>query len=118
MLSIRNLISRDLTDITHIGTSAADTAVSLSGYFSWLRNFSFFNYALEALLINETSELMFQQVEMKQKIIISGSLFLKYLGFGHEERVMWLDLAKLGVMFVVFLTIVFVWLQFFVRERR
>ncbi|RUP43332.1 hypothetical protein BC936DRAFT_137331 [Jimgerdemannia flammicorona] len=111
----------------------------------WLKNLSFFNYALEALLVNELVYLQLTEVRYGLNIDVShthisasgfvllsnwsqnsrtlssphqvpGATILSTFGF--NARAYWPDVTKLGIMFVVFLLFSFAWLQIFVKERR
>ncbi|KAI7883212.1 transporter, ABC superfamily [Lichtheimia hyalospora FSU 10163] len=89
---------------------------SMSPYFGWLKHLSFFNYALEALLVNEMLYLQLVEERFGLNIDVPGATILSTFGF--NARNYWPDVIKLGVMFLSFTLFAFVWLVTFVKERR
>lgn len=89
---------------------------SMSPYFGWLKHLSFFNYALEALLVNEMLYLQLVEERFGLNIDVPGATILSTFGF--NARNYWPDVIKLGVMFLSFILFAFVWLVTFVKERR
>ncbi|KAI8393321.1 putative ABC transporter [Radiomyces spectabilis] len=89
---------------------------SMSPYFGWLKHLSFFNYALEALLVNELIYLQLVEERYGLNIDVPGATILSTFGF--NARNYWPDVIKLAVMFMTFIVFAFVWLVFFVKERR
>ncbi|KAI8147379.1 hypothetical protein BJV82DRAFT_595272 [Fennellomyces sp. T-0311] len=89
---------------------------SISPYFGWLKHLSFFNYALEALLVNEMLYLQLVEERFGLNIDVPGATILSTFGFNAKNY--WPDVIKLGVMFMSFILFALLWLIFFVKERR
>ncbi|KAI9318513.1 P-loop containing nucleoside triphosphate hydrolase protein [Dichotomocladium elegans] len=89
---------------------------SMPPSFGWLKHLSFFNYALEALLVNEMLFLQLVEERFGLNIDVPGATILSTFGF--NARNYWPDVIKLGVMFSIFLLFSLLWLIFFVKERR
>ncbi|KAL0081558.1 putative ABC transporter [Phycomyces blakesleeanus] len=89
---------------------------SMSPYFGWLKHLSFFNYGLEALLVNEMLYLQLIEERYGLNIDVPGATILSTFGFNAKNY--WPDVIKLGVMFMSLIVFAFVWLVFFVKERR
>ncbi|KAL1925335.1 uncharacterized protein VTP21DRAFT_218 [Calcarisporiella thermophila] len=89
---------------------------SIPQYLTWLKDLSFFNYAFEALIVNEMLYLQLQEKKFGLIIDVPGATILSTFGF--NARGYWPDVTKLAIMFGVFLVFAFGWLQFFVKERR
>ncbi|KAI9137916.1 hypothetical protein BKA69DRAFT_1127772 [Paraphysoderma sedebokerense] len=85
-------------------------------YLRWLKHLSFFNYALEALVVNELKDLQLAETKYGLVIDVPAAVILSTFGFNAQSY--WTDVVKLSVMFTVFLVASFVCLQVFVRERR
>ena len=83
-------------------------------FFSWIQKLSFFNYAFEALIVNELDDIDLAQPGVKVKI--PGRVILKTFGFNPDNY--WVDTASLAAMFFILLSIAYVFLRIFVRERR
>ncbi|KAI8061823.1 P-loop containing nucleoside triphosphate hydrolase protein [Gilbertella persicaria] len=89
---------------------------SIPQYFSWLKYLSFFNYALEAMLVNELLYLQLVEERYGLKIDVPGATILSTFGF--NARNYWPDVIRLGSMFLVFILIAYVWLALFLKEKR
>ncbi|KAH9270896.1 hypothetical protein BASA83_006849 [Batrachochytrium salamandrivorans] len=89
---------------------------SIPPAFQWMQRLSFFNYAFEALVVNEVNGLALVEEKLGLKIDVPGSVILQV--FGLNALGYWEDVKLLCIMSLVFLGIAFVWLQLFVRERR
>ncbi|KAI7878202.1 hypothetical protein K492DRAFT_149793 [Lichtheimia hyalospora FSU 10163] len=89
---------------------------SMSPYFSWLKHLSFFNYALEALLVNEMLYLQLVEERFGLNIDVPGATILSTFGFNAKNY--WPDVIKLSAMFLSFILFALLWLIFFVKERR
>lgn len=89
---------------------------SMSPYFSWLKYLSFFNYALEAMLVNELIYLQLVEERFGLKIDVPGATILSTFGFNSKNY--WPDVIRLSSMFLVFIFIAYIWLVLFVKERR
>ncbi|KAJ3256010.1 hypothetical protein HK103_005817 [Boothiomyces macroporosus] len=87
---------------------------TISPAFQWLYSISFFNYAFEALIVNEVAGLTL--VEEKFGFKVPGALVLQT--FGLNAQGYWGDVKNLGIMGGAFLGVAFLWLQLFVKERR
>ncbi|KAL5039223.1 hypothetical protein BDV3_002607 [Batrachochytrium dendrobatidis] len=89
---------------------------SIPPAFQWMQRISFFNYAFEALVVNEVNGLSLLEEKFGLKIDVPGSVILQ--AFGLDALGYWEDVKLLGIMCMVFIGIAFIWLQLFVRERR
>ncbi|KAG1452624.1 hypothetical protein G6F46_009699 [Rhizopus delemar] len=89
---------------------------SMPPYFGWLKYLSFFNYALEAMLVNELLYLQLVEERFGLKIDVPGATILSTFGFNAKNY--WPDVIRLGSMFLTFILIAYVWLVLFVKERR
>ncbi|GJJ77880.1 ATP-binding cassette, subfamily G (WHITE), member 2 [Entomortierella parvispora] len=83
---------------------------------SWLQKLSFFNFAFEALLVNEITFLQLIQKEYGLEIDVPGAIILSTFGF--NSGAYWKDVQNLGIMAGTFFFVAFLWLQFRVNERR
>ncbi|KAG0332216.1 hypothetical protein BG004_001337 [Podila humilis] len=83
---------------------------------SWLQKLSFFNFAFEALLVNEITFLQLIQKEFGLEIDVPGAVILSIFGF--NSGAYWKDVQNLAIMGAVFFSVAFIWLQWRVNERR
>ncbi|KAG0320854.1 hypothetical protein BG000_003425 [Podila horticola] len=83
---------------------------------SWLQKLSFFNFAFEALLVNEITFLQLIQKEYGLEIDVPGAVILSTFGF--NSGAYWKDVQNLGIMAGTFFAVAFIWLQLRVHERR
>ncbi|KAI8360140.1 hypothetical protein B0O80DRAFT_381614 [Mortierella sp. GBAus27b] len=89
---------------------------SIPAKLSWLQKLSFFNFAFEALLVNEIAFLQLIQKEYGLEIDVPGAAILSTFGF--NSGAYWRDVQNLCIMAGVFFSVGFIWLQFRVNERR
>ncbi|KAI8984711.1 P-loop containing nucleoside triphosphate hydrolase protein [Mycotypha africana] len=89
---------------------------TMPAYFSWLKYLSFFNYALEAMLVNELLYLQLIEERFGLKIDVPGATILSTFGFNAKNY--WPDVIRLSGMFGIFILIAYIGLVFFVKERR
>ncbi|KAK3832080.1 MAG: hypothetical protein JOS17DRAFT_110833 [Linnemannia elongata] len=89
---------------------------SIPDHLSWLQKLSFFNFAFEALLVNEITFLQLIQKEYGLEIDVPGAIILSTFGF--NSGAYWKDVQNLGIMAGIFFTVAFLWLQFRVNEKR
>ncbi|KAF9088595.1 hypothetical protein BGX29_000204 [Mortierella sp. GBA35] len=89
---------------------------SIPDKLSWLQKLSFFNFAFEALLVNEITFLQLIQKEYGLEIDVPGAVILSTFGF--NSGAYWKDVQSLGVMAGCFFLVAFIWLHFRVNERR
>ncbi|KAL2912287.1 FAD-dependent urate hydroxylase [Polyrhizophydium stewartii] len=89
---------------------------SIPPAFQWLQRLSFFNYAFEALVVNEVNGLTLVEEKFGLKIDVPGSLILQ--AFGLNAQGYWEDVKLLCIMASVFFGVAFLWLQIVVKERR
>ncbi|CAG8514342.1 13989_t:CDS:10 [Ambispora leptoticha] len=89
---------------------------SIPEYLAWLKNLSFFNYAFEALLVNEVVYLQLTEQKFGLSIDVPGATILTTFGF--DASAYWTDVLKLTTLFVSALVLSFLCLQFFVKEKR
>ncbi|KAF9118322.1 hypothetical protein BGW39_001290, partial [Mortierella sp. 14UC] len=83
---------------------------SIPDKLSWLQRLSFFNYAFEALLVNEITFLQLIQKEFGLEIDVPGAVILSTFGF--NSGAYWKDVQSLGIMGGCFFLVAFIWLQF------
>ncbi|KAF9352414.1 hypothetical protein BGX34_012170 [Mortierella sp. NVP85] len=89
---------------------------SIPSKLSWLQKLSFFNFAFEALLVNEIAFLQLIQKEYGLEIDVPGAAILSTFGF--NSGAYWKDVQSLTIMAGVFFLVGFIWLHFRVNERR
>ncbi|TPX43569.1 hypothetical protein SeMB42_g01127 [Synchytrium endobioticum] len=89
---------------------------SIPVYLGWLNTFSYFNCALEALVVNEVNGLKLFDDKFGLMIDVPGAIILKEFGF--DSQGFWPDIQRLGIIFGVLTVLSFIWLQVFVKERR
>ncbi|CAG8460118.1 9461_t:CDS:2 [Acaulospora colombiana] len=89
---------------------------SIPDYLAWLKDLSFFNYAFEALIVNEVVYLQLKEEKYGLLIDVPGATILSTFGF--DASAYWSDVAKLNIMFCAFIVLSFICLQLFVKERR
>ena len=85
-------------------------------WFAWLKYLSFFNYGLEALLVNEMLYLQLVEERFGLSIDVPGATILSTFGFNAKHY--WLDVICLASMFTGLIAFAFVWLVFVVKEKR
>ncbi|KAI7848198.1 ABC-2 type transporter [Circinella umbellata] len=115
-LSMANLISCMVMLFSMLFAGLLLNKDSISPYFGWLKHLSFFNYALEALLINEMLYLQLVEERFGLNIDVPGATILSTFGFNAKNY--WPDVIKMGVMFLSFILFALLWLIFFVKEKR
>ncbi|KAH8553328.1 ABC transporter [Umbelopsis sp. PMI_123] len=115
-LSMANLLSSMVMLFSMLFAGLLLNKDSMSPYFAWLKYLSFFQYALEALLVNELIYLQLVEERFGLSIDVPGATILSTFGFNAKNY--WSDVIKLSIMFGSFIVFAFVWLQFFVKERR
>ncbi|KAI8908931.1 hypothetical protein EDD86DRAFT_191026 [Gorgonomyces haynaldii] len=89
---------------------------SIPAAFQWLDRLSFFNYAFEALVVNEVATLVLVEEKYGLKIDVPGALILQT--FGLNASGFWDDVYLLIGSCGLFFGTAFLWLQFMVREKR
>ncbi|KAF9583777.1 hypothetical protein BGW38_008562, partial [Lunasporangiospora selenospora] len=89
---------------------------SIPARLAWLQQLSFFNFAFEALLVNEITFLQLIQKEYGLEIDVPGAVILSTFGF--NSGAYWKDVQSLCIMAGTFFFVAFLWLQFRVNERR
>ncbi|CAO3671301.1 unnamed protein product [Umbelopsis vinacea] len=115
-LSMANLLSSMVMLFSMLFAGLLLNKDSMSPYFAWLKYLSFFQYALEALLVNELLYLQLVEERFGLSIDVPGATILSTFGFNAKNY--WPDVIKLSLMFGTFIIFAFVWLQVFVKERR
>ncbi|KAL7749394.1 FAD-dependent urate hydroxylase [Sorochytrium milnesiophthora] len=81
----------------------------------WLKHLSFFNYALEALVVNELKDLQLTEKKYGLEIDVPAAVILSLFGF--DAQAFWPDMIKLFVMCSLTLAGSFVVLQFIHRKQ-
>lgn len=84
--------------------------------FKYLKNFSLFYYAYEALLINEVKSLMLREKKYGLNIEVPGATILSTFGFVVQH--LGLDIKVLGIFNIVFLVAGYVALKLIVVEQK
>ncbi|KAI9492170.1 half-sized ABC transporter [Zychaea mexicana] len=115
-LSMANLISCMMMLFSMLFAGLLLNKDSISPYFGWLKHLSFFNYALEALLVNEMLYLQLVEERFGLNIDVPGATILSTFGFNAKNY--WPDVIKMGIMFLSFILFALLWLIFFVKEKR
>jgi hypothetical protein len=77
---------------------------------------SFYNYAFEAVIVNEMTDLALWDHKLGLDIQVPGPIILDMFGF--QVNSYWSDVVNLTWMFVAFLVAACVILQLWVKERR
>ena len=81
----------------------------------WLQYLSFFNYAFEALIVNELKDVVLRDRDIVD-VEVPGEVIL--LRFGFDAHAYWRDVRTLAVLAATVLVLAFVGLKLFVKERR
>ncbi|KAI8331168.1 ABC transporter [Chlamydoabsidia padenii] len=115
-LSMANLLSCMVMLFSMLFAGLLLNKESMSPYFGWLKYLSFFNYALEALLVNEMLYLQLVEERYGLNIDVPGATILSTFGFNAKNY--WPDVIRLASMFLFFIGFAFIWLVIFVKERR
>ncbi|RKP27887.1 LOW QUALITY PROTEIN: hypothetical protein SYNPS1DRAFT_32331 [Syncephalis pseudoplumigaleata] len=89
---------------------------SIPVYLRWLKHLSFFNYAFEALIVNEMVYLQLTEKKYGLEIDVPGATILSTFGF--DASAFWSDVIKLSVMCASCLVAAYLGLLILVRERR
>jgi len=89
---------------------------SIPSYLAWLKDLSFFNYAFEAMIVNEMVYLQLTEKKFGLEIDVPGATILSTFGF--DASAYWRDVLKLTGMCAGFIVLAFICLQFIVREKR
>ncbi|CAG8558234.1 14293_t:CDS:10 [Cetraspora pellucida] len=89
---------------------------SIPSYLAWLKHLSFFNYAFEAMLVNEVVYLQLTEEKYGLQIDVPGATILSTFGFNASAY--WPDVTKLTLLFMSFIVLSFTCLQLFVKELR
>ncbi|ORX57394.1 hypothetical protein DM01DRAFT_1334019 [Hesseltinella vesiculosa] len=115
-LSLANLISCMVILFSMLFAGLLLNKDTMSPYFGWLKYLSFFNYALEAMLVNEMLYLQLVEERYGLNIDVPGATILSTFGFNAKNY--WPDVIRLSSMFLFFIVFAFIWLVVFVKERR
>ncbi|KAI8990981.1 hypothetical protein BDF20DRAFT_811457 [Mycotypha africana] len=82
---------------------------------SWLQYLSFFNYGYEALIVNELKDITLRDRSIAD-IQIPGPIILARFGFNGQA--FWPDVARLVCFILVSFITSFLFLKYFVKEKR
>jgi ABC-type multidrug transport system ATPase subunit len=115
-LSLSNLICSLIMLFNMLFSGLFLNKTSIPPYLKWLKEFSFFNFALESMLVNELKYMQLKDNKFGLVIDIPGASILS--SFGFDASAFWPDTIKLGVMFIVMIILSFISLQLFVKEKR
>ncbi|KNE58552.1 hypothetical protein AMAG_04118 [Allomyces macrogynus ATCC 38327] len=89
---------------------------SIAPGLQWMQQCSFFNAALEALVVNELRDLQLTEIKYGLQIDVPAAVILSTFGF--NARAYWTDVYKLAGMSVGCLVAGYVVLHTYVKERR
>ena len=89
---------------------------TLGPAFQWMHRLSFFNYAFEALVVNEVTGLSLYEEKFGFKIDVPGALVLQTFGLNPQN--FWEDVKAMGIMCSSFIFAAYIWLQVFVKEQK
>lgn len=84
----------------------------------WLTLVSFFNYALEGLLINEVAGLKLLEHKIGINVEVPGELILDTFGFAHQDSTYYKDMLLINLVFASSLVLGYIYLSVFVKEKR
>ncbi|KAK9727972.1 FAD-dependent urate hydroxylase [Basidiobolus ranarum] len=115
-ISVANLLSSLMMLFSMLFGGLLLNKDSIPPYLRWLKDLSFFNYALEAMLVNEMKYLQLTEKKYGLQIDIPGATILSTFGFNAANY--WSDVVKLSMMFCIFIILSFICLQLFVKEKR
>ncbi|OBZ84945.1 putative ATP-dependent permease [Choanephora cucurbitarum] len=115
-LSMANLLSVLVMLFSMLFAGLLLNKDSMPPWFAWLKYLSFFNYGLEALLVNEMLYLQLVEERFGLSIDVPGATILSTFGFNAKHY--WLDVICLASMFTGLIAFAFVWLVFVVKEKR
>jgi len=85
--------------------------------FQWLHTISFFHAAFEALAVNELRYLQLKEVKYGVELDVPAATILSTFGL-RAQSFWWPNISLLGIFFTVFTVTSYLWLHFFVKERR
>ncbi|KAG8825867.1 hypothetical protein FRC17_008487 [Serendipita sp. 399] len=86
-------------------------------YLDWLFSTSFFHAAYEGMLVNELRYLTLKQHKFGVDIDVPAASILSSFGF-QAQAFWWPDMVMLGILCATMLLFGFLWLHFFVKEKR
>ncbi|RCH93850.1 hypothetical protein CU098_000648, partial [Rhizopus stolonifer] len=115
-LSMANLLSVLVMLFSMLFAGLLLNKDSMPPWFSWLKYLSFFNYGLEALLVNEMLYLQLVEERFGLSIDVPGATILSTFGFNAKHY--WNDVICLASMFTGLIAFAFIWLVFVVKEKR
>ncbi|KAI9311577.1 hypothetical protein BX666DRAFT_1996467 [Dichotomocladium elegans] len=84
-------------------------------FLNWLKYLSFFNYGYEALIVNELKDITLRDKSIAD-IQIPGPIILARFGFNGQA--FWIDVVRLCLFICITFIVAFVFLKYFVKERR
>ncbi|CAG7855102.1 ABC transporter G family member ARB_01379 {ECO:0000305} Short=ABC transporter ARB_01379 {ECO:0000305}; Flags: Precursor [Serendipita indica DSM 11827] len=90
---------------------------TISPWLDWLHVLSFFHAAYEAMAVNELRYLQLKEVKFGVELDVAAAAILSTFGF-RASAYWWPDIATLAIMCTVFLIVSWIWLHFFVKEKR
>lgn len=85
-------------------------------HLNFLNKFSFFGCALEMLIVNEVNGLMLKEDKFGIKVDVPGAVILD--AFGFDSLGYFGDLGVLGALAVLFYLGGYLWMYWFVKERK
>ncbi|KAJ1915964.1 (ABC) transporter [Tieghemiomyces parasiticus] len=115
-LSVANLLSSLIMLFSMLFGGLLLNKESIPFYLRFFNDLSVFNYALEAMIVNEVKYLQLREKKFGLEIDVPGATILSTFGFNALNY--WPDVARLAGMFLAFLVVAFIGLQFLVKERR
>ena len=82
----------------------------------WIQYLSFFNYAFEAIAVNELNNVIIVDTAAGVTINVQASVIIQIFGFDVDAY--WRDVGILAAFYVFYLTLSFEALKFLIKEKR
>ncbi|KAG8827976.1 hypothetical protein FRC19_010484 [Serendipita sp. 401] len=90
---------------------------AVAPYLDWLFSLSFFHAAYEGMLVNELRYLTLKERKFGVDLDVAAAAILSSFGF-QAQAFWWPDMITLGILCATMLILAFLWLHFFVKEKR
>ncbi|EIN10088.1 hypothetical protein PUNSTDRAFT_102090 [Punctularia strigosozonata HHB-11173 SS5] len=90
---------------------------TVSKFFQWLHTISFYHAAFEALAVNELRYLTLKEHKYGVDLEVPAATILSTFGL-RAQTFWWPNISLLGIFFGIFTVVSFLFLQFYVKEKR
>ena len=90
---------------------------TVSPSISWLHTISFYHAAFEGLAVNELRYLQLKETKYGVELDVPAATILSMFGL-HAQAFWWPDISLLAILFSSFLVLSFLYLHFYVKEKR